>query len=299
MGSVADLLEQVRDADGTGPAGSPDHTGTTGVNMSHTTTFSLGDMVSIDAKVDNVGKVLDMRTRHEALEYLIEHPGHTHPGSIPRIMATLSGSLLIGSSWPKTCGRHRRPTPRTCSRPGRRVAYDGPGHRRGSTPLLGQGGRGPHEASAVRRLAGTGWHGACKQCTWLKGTPQPCPQQAGAWLPWSLQISVMTQASFSGSLSANGSWGLGATTEYALRTETWREHVARRQRHEEVRGKLVDGQVHGIDDLITLNLDICRFAQDAIESAEGPELLRAFWRALESVTVLDPTCGSGASCSPR
>ena len=47
------------------------------------TTFSLGDMVCIDANADNVGKVLDMRTRHGALDYLIEHPGHTEPGSTP------------------------------------------------------------------------------------------------------------------------------------------------------------------------------------------------------------------------
>ena len=31
-----------------------------------------------------------------------------------------------------------------------------------------------------------------------------------------------------------------------------------------------------------------------IENCEGPELLRAFWHAIEKVTVLDPTCGSGA-----
>ena len=51
--------------------------------MAHATTFSLGDVVSIDAKADDGGKVLDMRTRHGALEYLIEHPGHTRPGSVP------------------------------------------------------------------------------------------------------------------------------------------------------------------------------------------------------------------------
>ncbi|MBI4559402.1 MAG: transposase, partial [Candidatus Hydrogenedentes bacterium] len=49
-----------------------------------------------------------------------------------------------------------------------------------------------------------------------------------------------------------------------------------------------------INDLITLNLDIRQFAQDVIETCEGPELLRAFWHAIEKVTILDPTCGSGA-----
>ena len=35
-------------------------------------------------------------------------------------------------------------------------------------------------------------------------------------------------------------------------------------------------------------------AQDVIENCEGPELLRAFWKAITQVTILDPTCGSGA-----
>lgn len=79
-----------------------------------------------------------------------------------------------------------------------------------------------------------------------------------------------------------------------LVTETWREYVYRRNRCLEIRQKLQRGEVRDINDLITLNLDIRQFAQDVIENCEGPELLRAFWHAIETVTVLDPTCGSGA-----
>jgi len=79
-----------------------------------------------------------------------------------------------------------------------------------------------------------------------------------------------------------------------LVTETWREYMYRRRRCLEVREKLQKGEVHQINDLITLNLDIWQFARDAIVNAEGPELLRAFWHAIQKVTVLDPTCGSGA-----
>lgn len=79
-----------------------------------------------------------------------------------------------------------------------------------------------------------------------------------------------------------------------LVTETWREYVYRRNRCLEIRAKLQSGEVHEINDLITLNLDIWQFARDAIINCEGPELLRAFWHAIEKVTVLDPTCGSGA-----
>ena len=95
-------------------------------------------------------------------------------------------------------------------------------------------------------------------------------------------------------VSLRHDWNAPASDEYALPTETWREVVARRKRYDEVRAKLASGDVQDINDLITLNLDIERFAKDVITQSEGPELLRAFWHALNSVTVLDPTCGSGA-----
>ena len=91
-----------------------------------------------------------------------------------------------------------------------------------------------------------------------------------------------------------GKWNEPADEAVALPTETWREVVVRRERYEDVRDKLARGEVRCADDLITCNLDITQFAQDVVENAEGPELLRATWQAIEKVTVLDPTCGSGA-----
>ena len=89
-------------------------------------------------------------------------------------------------------------------------------------------------------------------------------------------------------------WNTLAPDKYALPTEIWRETVARHQRCKTVQSKLANGEVTDINDLITYNLDIRQFAQDVIENCEGPELLRAFWKAITEVTVLDPTCGSGA-----
>ena len=89
-------------------------------------------------------------------------------------------------------------------------------------------------------------------------------------------------------------WNRPAPGDAGLPTETWREVIGRRKRYEELRAKLIAGEVRDINDLVTLNLDIRQFAQDAIENCEGPELLRAFWHAIERVTILDPTCGSGA-----
>ena len=95
-------------------------------------------------------------------------------------------------------------------------------------------------------------------------------------------------------VSQRGNWNQAAPPDYALPTETWREHVARRQRYEEIRAKLSAGEVTSINDLITYNLDIETFTQDVITGSEGPELVRAFWKAMSQVSVLDPTCGSGA-----
>ena len=89
-------------------------------------------------------------------------------------------------------------------------------------------------------------------------------------------------------------WNRAAPPEYALPTETWRELLARRRRYKEVRDKLADGEVQDVNDLITLNLDSERFARDVIVNSEGPELIRAFWHALDRISVLDPACGSGA-----
>ena len=95
-------------------------------------------------------------------------------------------------------------------------------------------------------------------------------------------------------VSKRGGWNAPAPDDYALPTETWREVVARRTRYEEVRAKLASGEVQNVNDLITLNLDIERFAKDVIAQSEGAELLRSFWHSMRDVSVLDPTCGSGA-----
>ena len=95
-------------------------------------------------------------------------------------------------------------------------------------------------------------------------------------------------------MAQRGGWNAQAPEEFALPTETWREVVARRTRYAEVRDKLASGEVQEINDLITLNLDVERFAGDVISQSEGPELLHAFWNAMRDVSVLDPTCGSGA-----
>ncbi len=95
-------------------------------------------------------------------------------------------------------------------------------------------------------------------------------------------------------VSKRADWNKPACYDHALPTETWRECVARRQHFEKIRARLAAGEVASINDLITYNLDIEKFALDVISGSEGPELVRAFWKAINAVSILDPTCGSGA-----
>jgi hypothetical protein len=89
-------------------------------------------------------------------------------------------------------------------------------------------------------------------------------------------------------------WNRPADTDKALPTEIWRETIERRRRYLEVRRKLMAGEVTAINDLITYNLDIRQFAQDVLHEHESGDLVWAFYDAIQHVTVLDPTCGSGA-----
>ncbi len=89
-------------------------------------------------------------------------------------------------------------------------------------------------------------------------------------------------------------WNRLASDLYALPTETWREVIARRQHFQQIRTKLESDTVRCIDELVFYNLDICLFAQDVVERCENHDLLQAFYESISKLTVLDPTCGSGA-----
>lgn len=108
------------------------------------------------------------------------------------------------------------------------------------------------------------------------------------------EIALGVDTTNPGLIQRRKAWNKPAPGDYALPTEIWREVVARRQRCAEVRNKLSAGEVHEVNDFITLNLDLRQFAQDVIQNCEGPDLLMALWQAITNITVLDPTGGSGA-----
>jgi len=89
-------------------------------------------------------------------------------------------------------------------------------------------------------------------------------------------------------------WNHPAPAEYALPTEIWREVVERRKRYEEIKSRIEKGEIQSINDFITYNLNIRQFAVDAIANTNDPDFLKAFYEALNNITIIDPTCGSGA-----
>ena len=83
--------------------------------------------------------------------------------------------------------------------------------------------------------------------------------------------------------------------ESKLPTETDYELDQRRRRYEGILSDFDAGKIEGIDDFVTYNLDIEKLAVDFVGSIQDPGVLHAFYfRGLQQITVLDPTCGSGA-----
>jgi Eco57I restriction-modification methylase len=102
-------------------------------------------------------------------------------------------------------------------------------------------------------------------------------------------------------------WNTRASDAASLPTETWREAIARHQRAQALRATIASGELQNISDLITHNLNIRQFAQDFIERCTDIDMLHSVWVTLagqlpsasnpvfkHGITVLDPTCGSGA-----
>ena len=95
-------------------------------------------------------------------------------------------------------------------------------------------------------------------------------------------------------LERRSRWNEKTSEEFALPTEIWRETVERLQRCGSLLEKIQAGDIHEINDFITLNLDIRQFVYDLLLNADDHHFVAHFYHALQRVTILDPTCGSGA-----
>lgn len=83
--------------------------------------------------------------------------------------------------------------------------------------------------------------------------------------------------------------------ESKLPTETDYEQEQRRKRYDAILEDFDAEKIQDIDDFITYNLDIEKLSLDFVRNIQDPEVLHAFYfKGLQQITVLDPTCGSGA-----
>lgn len=89
-------------------------------------------------------------------------------------------------------------------------------------------------------------------------------------------------------------WNKHAPSDIALPTETYREVIERRKRYDDIKSKIANGEIKEINDFITYNLNIRQFVQDVLETTGDAEFIRHFYQVLLRITILDPTCGSGA-----
>ncbi len=89
-------------------------------------------------------------------------------------------------------------------------------------------------------------------------------------------------------------WNTKTPGDFSLPTEIWRETIDRWKRYFDIKKKIANGEILEINDFITNNLNIRLFANSIIENIDDPEFIRHFYKAIHSVTILDPTCGSGA-----
>ncbi len=95
-------------------------------------------------------------------------------------------------------------------------------------------------------------------------------------------------------LERRKSWNNPTPAHIGLPTEIWRETIERRQRYEEVVRKISSGVIHEVNDFITYNLNTPKLAYDFLNLTEDRKFIEIFYDELLKITILDPTCGSGA-----
>lgn len=116
----------------------------------------------------------------------------------------------------------------------------------------------------------------------------------GVDLPLPKEIEIGIDTTKPNLLERRNDWNKTASAEFALPTEIWREVVDRRKRYAEIKSKIDNGEITNINDFITYNLNIRQFLQDIIDNHSDPDFIRHLYEALSNITIIDPTCGSGA-----
>ena len=117
---------------------------------------------------------------------------------------------------------------------------------------------------------------------------------ANAWDEIPTEIAQGIDTTQPNLLERRAHWNEPTPEQWALPTEIWRESIERMQRCRDIQSKISNGEITEINDFITYNLDIRTFVQDLLEKTDNHLLVLHFHKALTQVSILDPTCGSGA-----
>ena len=107
-------------------------------------------------------------------------------------------------------------------------------------------------------------------------------------------IAIGVDTTLPNLLERRSAWNTKTAEKFALPTEIWRETIERLQRCESILNKIQNGEITHINDFITYNLDIRSFVYDLLHNTDDHLFVLHFYKALQNVTILDPTCGSGA-----
>lgn len=116
----------------------------------------------------------------------------------------------------------------------------------------------------------------------------------GAGLAFPEEIAVGIDTTKPDLLERRKHWNDRTPEAFALPTEIWRETIERLNRYNDIKKNIENGEVHEINDFITYNLDIRQFVSDYLNDTDDLLFVKHFYAELQKVTILDPTCGSGA-----
>ena len=117
-----------------------------------------------------------------------------------------------------------------------------------------------------------------------KGNDQPIPEE----------IAIGLDTTKPNLLERRTRWNERTPEPLALPTEIWRETIERLKRYRNIKTKIEKGEITEINEFITYNLDIRQFVADYLAHTQNHLFIEYFYDALQHVTILDPTCGSGA-----
>lgn len=117
-----------------------------------------------------------------------------------------------------------------------------------------------------------------------KGADQPIPEE--------IAKGIDTEAP--DLIERRKSWNNPTPANVGLPTEIWRETIERLQRYKDIKCKIAAGEVKSVNDFITYNLNTPKIAYDFLNKTDDKKFIELFYAELLRVTILDPTCGSGA-----